>query len=71
MFRALDGVVRHQTLREVDLLMRAQAVGIKIMVIGRLVDGKGLAVMIETDDVCPCHFVNAAQHAPIGHLGPP
>src|ERR1043166_9346658 len=62
---AFDQVVHHESAREVDFRMRAQAIGGVVFVIGRPVDGKRAAFVIETQHILLLDITRAAGVDPI------
>ena len=54
---------------EMHLLMRAEAVGGEVLVVGRAIDREGAPGMVEADDVLLLDIVDAAGLDPFSHFG--
>src|SRR5689334_21970007 len=65
MLGAFYDVVHDEPVREMDLLMRAQAIGRIIFIIGRTIDREGPAAVFETDHVFGVNVFSRAGFDPV------
>src|SRR5690242_21049690 len=67
MLGAFDDVVHHQAVRQMGLLMRAEAVGRKKLIVRRAIDRKAPPSMVEADHILRFHVIFAAGFDPLTH----